>query len=90
MLGKSEEAAEGTKSIVSTILGYHTMLLKLPNASDVNARKQLTKDLNRTIKARHCKIPETGDGEDRRSSGEAQVVRGNTPTTANASNNERR
>ena len=58
MLGKSEEAAENTKSMVSTILGYHTMLVKLPNASDVNARKHLIKDLNKHIKTRHCKIPE--------------------------------
>ena len=45
--------------MVSTILGYHTMLVKLPMAKDdVNNRKQLIKDLNKKIKARHCKIPD--------------------------------
>ena len=58
VLGKRKEAAEDTKSMVATIFGYHTMFVKLPNASGVNARKQLIKDLNKKIKARHCKIPE--------------------------------
>jgi len=35
------------------------MLVKLPMAKDdVNNRKQLIKDLNKKIKARHCKIPD--------------------------------
>ena len=58
VLGKSEEVAEDTKSMVSTTSRYHTMLVKIPNASDASARKRLIKNPNENIKARHCKIPD--------------------------------
>ena len=55
VLGKAEETADDTKAMVSTILGYHTMLVKMPAATD---KKQLIKDLCKKIKSRHCQIPE--------------------------------
>ena len=58
VLATAEQAADDSKSMVSTILGYHTMLVKLPDATDVTARKQLIKDLNKRVKTRQCKIPD--------------------------------